>query len=120
MRTSRKDILGVWIGEHENSKFWLNVLNDLKSSGDYFLGCSVAAGQFVFGSRIHQKPNFAVACNAVDQTRFYANAAARSALRAEYGILPSQKLAGFVGRYNHQKRIPMILEIFSLRFCSFS
>ena len=25
----RKDILGVWIGEHESSKFWLNVLNDL-------------------------------------------------------------------------------------------
>lgn len=29
----RKDILGVWIGEHEGSKFWLNVLNDLKSRG---------------------------------------------------------------------------------------
>ena len=28
-----KDILGVWIGEHESSKFWLNVLNDLKSRG---------------------------------------------------------------------------------------
>ena len=27
----QKDILGVWIGEHESSKFWLNVLNDLKS-----------------------------------------------------------------------------------------
>jgi len=27
----RKDILGVWIGEHESSKFWLNVLNNLKS-----------------------------------------------------------------------------------------
>ncbi|MFU0832649.1 MAG: hypothetical protein ACFWUC_06880 [Oscillospiraceae bacterium] len=27
----RKDILGVWIGEHESSKFWLSVLNDLKS-----------------------------------------------------------------------------------------
>ena len=24
-----KDILGVWIGEHESSKFWLNVLNGL-------------------------------------------------------------------------------------------
>ena len=24
----RKDILGVWIGEHEGSKFWLSVLND--------------------------------------------------------------------------------------------
>ena len=29
----RKDILGVLIGEHESSKFWLNVLNDHKSRG---------------------------------------------------------------------------------------
>lgn len=28
-----KDILGIWIGEHESAKFWLNVLNDLKSRG---------------------------------------------------------------------------------------
>ena len=37
-----KDILGVWIGEHESSKFWLNVLNDLKSRevGGMFI-CSV-------------------------------------------------------------------------------
>ena len=31
----RKDILGVWIGEHESSKFWLNVLNELKSRGSH-------------------------------------------------------------------------------------
>lgn len=37
----RKDILGVWIGEHESSKFWLNVLNELKSRGvmDIYLFC---------------------------------------------------------------------------------
>ncbi|MFU0831656.1 MAG: Mutator family transposase [Oscillospiraceae bacterium] len=37
----RKDILGVWIGEHESSKFWLSVLNDLKSRGvlDVYLFC---------------------------------------------------------------------------------
>ena len=37
----RKDILGVWIGEHESGKFWLNVLNDLKSRGvlDVYLFC---------------------------------------------------------------------------------
>lgn len=36
-----KDILGVWIGEHESSKFWLLVLNDLKSRGvaDVYLFC---------------------------------------------------------------------------------
>jgi transposase-like protein len=37
----RKDILGVWIGQHESSKFWLGVLNDLKSRGikDVYLFC---------------------------------------------------------------------------------
>jgi len=28
-----KDILGVWIGENESSKFWLGVLNELKNRG---------------------------------------------------------------------------------------
>jgi len=38
----RKDILGVWIGENESSKFWLNVLNELKSRGvmDIYLFCT--------------------------------------------------------------------------------
>ena len=38
----RKDILGVWIGEHESSKFWLSVLNELKSRGvlDVYLFCT--------------------------------------------------------------------------------
>ena len=37
----QKDILGIWIGENESSKFWLNVLNDLKTRGikDVFLFC---------------------------------------------------------------------------------
>lgn len=36
-----KDILGIWIGENESSKFWLNVLNELKARGvnDVFLFC---------------------------------------------------------------------------------
>ncbi|ABR47789.1 transposase, mutator type [Alkaliphilus metalliredigens QYMF] len=28
-----KDILGIWIGESESSKFWLGILNDLKNRG---------------------------------------------------------------------------------------
>jgi transposase-like protein len=36
-----KDILGIWIGEHESAKFWMGVLSDLKTRGvkDIFLCC---------------------------------------------------------------------------------
>ena len=38
----RKDILGVWISEHESIKFGLSVLNDLKRRGvlDVYLFCT--------------------------------------------------------------------------------
>lgn len=29
----KKDILGIWIGENESSKFWLTILNSLKNRG---------------------------------------------------------------------------------------
>jgi transposase-like protein len=36
-----KDILGIWIGEAESSKFWMNVVNDLQVRGvkDIFIAC---------------------------------------------------------------------------------
>ena len=82
-------------------------------AADYFLGCGVAAGRFVFGDHIDQKPNFAVACNAVDQGRFYPDPAARAATRAKYGIADTDRLAGFVGRLNHQKNPLFLLEVFA-------
>lgn len=40
----RKDILGLWIGENEPSKFWLAVINDLKNRGveDILIACTTA------------------------------------------------------------------------------
>jgi transposase-like protein len=36
-----KDVLGIWIGENESSKFWLSVLNDLKNHSvqDILINC---------------------------------------------------------------------------------
>lgn len=36
-----KDVLGMWIGENEYSKFWLSVLNDLRNRGvqDILITC---------------------------------------------------------------------------------
>lgn len=80
---------------------------------DYFLGCGVAAGRFVFGDHIDEKPNFSVACNAVDAGRFHPDAAARAATRANYGIADTDRLAGFVGRLNHQKNPLFLMEVFA-------
>ena len=46
----RKDILGIWIGQHEISKFWMGVLQDLQSRGvkDVYLSAwmdSAASGR---------------------------------------------------------------------------
>ena len=37
-----KDVLGIWIGETESSKFWLLVLNELKNRGvqDILIACT--------------------------------------------------------------------------------
>lgn len=37
----RKELLGLWIGENETSKYWLTVLNDLKARGveDILIAC---------------------------------------------------------------------------------
>ncbi|MDP9728809.1 transposase-like protein [Alicyclobacillus tengchongensis] len=37
----QKEVLGIWIGENESAKFWLTVLNELKSRGfeDILITC---------------------------------------------------------------------------------
>lgn len=38
----RKDVLGIWVGENESSKFWAGVLNSLRNRGveDILIACT--------------------------------------------------------------------------------
>ena len=49
----KKEILGIWIGEAESSRFWMNVLSDLKARGvnDILIAC--VDGLTGFESAIH-------------------------------------------------------------------
>lgn len=40
-REGRKELLGLWLSEHEGAKFWLSVLTDLQNRGlqDIFVAC---------------------------------------------------------------------------------
>lgn len=44
---------------------------------------------------------------------FTPNAAARTAIRAQYGITGTERLAGFVGRLNHQKNPLYLIRVFA-------
>jgi len=39
----QKDVIGIYVGENESSKFWLSVLNDLKNRGvkDILILCAL-------------------------------------------------------------------------------
>lgn len=82
-----------------------------RRTAHWFLGCGIAAGRFMFGHAIDRRKNFSVACNAVDKSRFFPDAAAGAALRARYGLTAENRVAGFVGRYNHEKNLLFILDI---------
>ena len=53
------------------------------------------------------------AAHLVYQTRFYPNATARTAIRAQYSITGTERLAGFVGRLNHQKNPLYLIRVFA-------
>ena len=38
----RKDVLGMWVGEHESAKYWATILNGLRNRGveDIFIACT--------------------------------------------------------------------------------
>ena len=40
--TGRKDVLGMWVGENESTKYWATVLNSLRNRGveDIFIACT--------------------------------------------------------------------------------
>ena len=72
-RKGNKEVLGLWVGEAEGAKFWLQVLTDLKNRGvaDIFIACVDGLTGFpkaietVFpqaqGAVVHRSPGAGVA-----------------------------------------------------------
>ena len=58
-----KELLGMWISENEGSKFWLNVLTELKNRGvqDIFIACVDGLTGFTPSTRFILKPKYSFA-----------------------------------------------------------
>lgn len=50
----KKDVLGMWVGENESSKFWLTVINELKNRGVKDILIASIDGLSGFSDAIHE------------------------------------------------------------------
>ena len=68
-----KDILGVWVGGNESSKFWLGVLNELKSRGVKNVDLFCVDGLSGFREAIGAVSKcFIMICNFINLTKIFA------------------------------------------------
>lgn len=88
------------------------LLKGFKSKTDYFLACSDAAGQALFGEKIvKNNKNYSVLKNAIDTSSYKFDKETRNRYRAEFGI-ENQKVLIFVGRLSNDKNPLFALEVF--------
>ncbi len=77
----------------------------------HFVGCSDAAGQWLFGKRICEGGNYITFKNAVDLESYALDAEKREKTREALGLADS-RVIGHVGRFAHQKNHPFLIDVF--------
>ena len=78
----------------------------------HYIGCSRAAGEWLFGKSICKQDNFMVFRNAIDVEKYAFNPEIRENLRNKLQ-LNGKKVIGHVGRFDYQKNHPYLIDIFS-------
>ncbi len=85
----------------------------IKKIADYFMACSEAAGEWLFGKQVTQSCNYSVLKNAIDTSRFSFNEAVRKRVRDDLGI-NSKIVIGHIGSYlTEQKNQSYLLDIYN-------
>lgn len=84
----------------------------LADKADVLVACSKLAGEDVFGKKAMEEGRVKIIHNAIDVKRFTYNEEERKKTRAELGIAGALVL-GHVGRFDHQKNHPYLLEVFA-------
>lgn len=83
----------------------------IKHYADYYLSCSIAAGEFLYGKDFLKDPKALVLNNAIDTVKFSYSKQARERLRKEFN-LENNYIIGHVGRFNKQKNHNFLIDIF--------
>ncbi len=80
---------------------------------DYFMGCSEAAGLWLFGKKICQSDRYFNVRNAIDVQKYCYSKNIADEVRKELGYTDSDYIIGHVGRFSEQKNHMFLLDIFN-------
>lgn len=86
--------------------------HDLRNTADYFIGCSLNAGKWLFGEDIINSNKFFILNNAIDANKFRFDENIRKQYRKELNI-ENSKVYIQVGEFNEQKNHKFTIELFS-------
>lgn len=84
----------------------------LRYIANYFLSCSIAAGEWLFGKKIVYRKNFHILHNAIDTHKLGYCYSIRQQIRTQLGI-HTNLVIGHVGRMVTQKNHIFLLQIFA-------
>jgi len=77
----------------------------------HFIGCSDAAGLWLFGEKICSQNNYFIFKNAIDVSKYEYNIDIRNKIRRDYN-LQNFKVICNIGRLSYQKNHPFLLSVF--------
>lgn len=79
---------------------------------DFFMGCSLKAGEYRYGKKIVKSDRFKVLNNAIDTNLYVYNGEIRKKIREKLEISPETILIGHVGRFTYAKNHDFLLAVF--------
>lgn len=86
----------------------------LRYEADYFFGCSLKAGEWLFGKRIVQSDRYFTIKNAIDTQKYLFNRKQRSILRNQLRIEEDVTVFIHVGRFHEAKNHIFLLYVFEM------
>ena len=86
----------------------------LRYEADYFFGCSLKAGEWLFGKKIVQSDRYFTIKNAIDTQKYFFNRKQRSILRNQLRIEEDVTVFMHVGRLHEAKNHIFLLHVFAM------
>lgn len=86
--------------------------HDIRNQADQFIGCSIQAGEWLFGEKVCSSDDFHVLNNAIDSRTFVYDENVRKEKRKELNS-ENKVVIGHVGRFHEQKNHDFLIDIFS-------